>query len=116
MLVLVRGRGDLVSDRPRQQLVNAADGVVRDALQHVAQVVLRVDAVELGRAEQRVDRRGALAAAIGALGALVLAAAYRALTFQKLKELCLWCLLMDYPQQVQQLFCQEKKLNIRLKF
>jgi hypothetical protein len=35
------------------------------AAQHVGEPGLRVDVVELGRADQRVDDRGALAATIG---------------------------------------------------
>ena len=62
------------ADVPRQQLVDAVDRMVGDALEHVAQVRLGIEAVELGRLHQAVDRRGALAARVGAGEQVVLAA------------------------------------------
>jgi hypothetical protein len=40
--------------------------VISDAGEYVSQVVLRVESVELGAFDQRVDRGGAAAAGIGA--------------------------------------------------
>jgi len=54
----------LVSDGPRQQFVDAIDRMVGDEAEHVAQVRLGVDAVELAGADQGVQRRGALAALV----------------------------------------------------
>ena len=52
----------LRSDCPWQQLVDAVARVLGNAIQDVAQVALRVDPVEPGRAQQRVHhRRGAAA-------------------------------------------------------
>ena len=42
-LLLPRVWSDLACHRPRQQLVHACDGTVRDALRHVAQTVLRAE-------------------------------------------------------------------------
>src|ERR1017187_2422604 len=58
---------------PRQQLVDAVDRVICDALQDVAQVQLRVDPAQLGRAEQRVDHGGTLTANVRAQVQVVLA-------------------------------------------
>ena len=41
---------------PRQKFVNALGGVIRPAGQHVGEPSLRVDTVELGGGDQRVDR------------------------------------------------------------
>ena len=43
---------------PRQQLCYAVDGMVSDVGEGVSEIVLRVDPVELGCAEERVDRGG----------------------------------------------------------
>ena len=51
---------------PGKQFVKLGSGVVGDAAQHVGKPGLRIDAVELGRLDQREHRCGALAAAIGA--------------------------------------------------
>ena len=51
---------------PWQQIGDAADGVLGDSGEHGAEIVFRVDAVELGRADERVDGSGALAACVGA--------------------------------------------------
>ena len=48
--------------------------MIGDAGEHVGEPGLRIDVVELGGLDQRVDRRGALAAAIGAGEQPVLAA------------------------------------------
>jgi hypothetical protein len=51
---------------PRQQRGEIADHVIVDARQHVGEPGLRIDAVELGGLDQRVDDGGARAAAVGA--------------------------------------------------
>lgn len=51
--------------RPRQQLVDAVDRVIGDALQDVAQIALRVDPVQLGRAQLRVHHHRRVAACAG---------------------------------------------------
>jgi hypothetical protein len=45
--------------------MDAVDGIVGDAFEHLAQIELRIDAVELGRAEQSVDRCCAFSAGVG---------------------------------------------------
>ena len=50
----------LISHGPRQQFVNAVDGVLGDHLQHVTQVGLGVHPVEFSRADKGVDCGGAL--------------------------------------------------------
>src|SRR5437870_2748998 len=54
----------LRGNRPRQQLVDAVARVVGDALEDVAQVALRVDPVQLSRAQQRVHHRRRVATRI----------------------------------------------------
>jgi len=49
---------------PGQQLLDAVDGVIGDAGQHLAQISFRVKAVEFGGANQAVDRRRAFPARI----------------------------------------------------
>ena len=49
---------------PGQELVDAADRMIGDALQDMAQIELRIEIVEFGRTEQAVDGRCALAASI----------------------------------------------------
>ena len=51
---------------PGQEFVNALGGVIRQAGQHVGEPSLRVDIVELGGCDQRVDCSGAPAAFVGA--------------------------------------------------
>jgi len=46
--------------------VEALDRVIGDAAQDVGEPGLGIDAVEFGGTDQRVDRRGALAATVGA--------------------------------------------------
>ena len=58
----LRGGLERVGQVPGQQLANAVDGVIGDLAEHGAQVEFRIEAVELGRADQRVDGGGALAA------------------------------------------------------
>ena len=59
---------------PGQEIINPIDGMIGDMCQHVTQPGFGVDTVQLARADQRVDRGGALAAAVGA-GEQVIAAA-----------------------------------------
>ena len=51
---------------PGQQFIDAADGMFGDLGEHGAEVEFRVEPVELGRADGRVDVGGALATAVGA--------------------------------------------------
>ncbi len=46
-----------LSKPPGQQLVDAIDLMICDAAEHVSQPRLRIDAVELGRFDQRVGNR-----------------------------------------------------------
>jgi hypothetical protein len=48
--------------------------VVGDAGEHIGEIVLRVEAVELGALDQRVEGRGAAAAGIGAGKQIIFAA------------------------------------------
>lgn len=50
---------------PGQEIGDATDRVLGDALQRHAQVGLRIDAVQLGCADQTVDSRGPFATRIG---------------------------------------------------
>lgn len=51
---------------PGQQFVEAVDRMLRDTLQDASRVDFRIEANELGGAEQRVDACAALAAAVSA--------------------------------------------------
>jgi hypothetical protein len=51
---------------PGQQLVDPGDLVVGDPAQHLGEPGLRIDPVQLGGLEQRVDDGGRLAATLGA--------------------------------------------------
>ena len=51
----------LRADVPRQQLVDAVDGMVRDAPEHITQVCLRVEPVQLGCFHEAINGRGAFA-------------------------------------------------------
>ena len=59
---------------PGQEFGDASGRVIGDAGEHVGEIVLRVETVELGALDQRVDRRGAAAAGIGAGEQIILAA------------------------------------------
>lgn len=60
------GGGFVQADVPGRQFGDALDRMVGDSLQHVAQIRLRIDPVQLGRSDQRVDGRGAVAALVRA--------------------------------------------------
>jgi hypothetical protein len=51
---------------PRQKLADAFGRIVGQSCEHVGEPGLRIDAVELGGLDQRVDGGGALAALVGA--------------------------------------------------
>ena len=46
---------------PRQQVVDSIDGMIGNSTEHGAQVELRIESVELGRADQRIDGGGPFA-------------------------------------------------------
>jgi len=50
--------GELIGDGPGCELVDAVDRVVCVARKYGAQICLGIEAVELGRADQAVDRGG----------------------------------------------------------
>ena len=56
--------GDSLECVPGEQFADARDGVVGDAGQHLAEIGFWIQAVELGRADQAVNRRRALPAGI----------------------------------------------------
>jgi hypothetical protein len=64
----------LQRDVPRQQFVDPIDRVVGDALQHVGQIGLRVQVVELGRTHEAVNRSRSFSAGIGTGKQVVFAA------------------------------------------
>ena len=51
---------------PGQQIGDPIDWVIGDACEHVAEIVFRIEPVELGRTDEGVDRSGPLSAGIGA--------------------------------------------------
>src|SRR5581483_8377130 len=58
---------------PRQQLLDAIDRMLGNAREQRAQIGLGIEPVEFGRADQTIDRRGALATRIRAREQIVLA-------------------------------------------
>jgi hypothetical protein len=58
------GLPDFRRNIPRQQVRDAIDGMFRDARQEVPQVSFGIDTVQLGSADQAVERCGTLAAAV----------------------------------------------------
>jgi len=65
-------RGEFRHQIPGHEFLNAVDGMVGDGGQHIAEMGIEI--VEIGGADQAVDRGGALAAGIGACRQTVLAA------------------------------------------
>ena len=51
-------------DMPRQQLHDAIDRMLGDTLENIAQVGFRIELIELGRTDERVDNGRALTAAV----------------------------------------------------
>jgi hypothetical protein len=66
--------GLIRSEVPGQQFGDAADWVFGDLGQGRVQTELRIESVEFGRADQRIDRGGALPSRIGAGKQVILAA------------------------------------------
>ena len=58
-------RRELRGAVPGQEVLDPIDRMIGDVGQHMAQPGLRVNTVELGRADQRVDGGGTLATAVG---------------------------------------------------
>jgi hypothetical protein len=49
---------------PGQQLVDAVDGMIGDALEHMAQIEFRIEAIQLGCAQKSINRSRAFSAGI----------------------------------------------------
>ena len=62
-----------MSQVPGQEILDVADGMICDLSQHGAEIEFRIDAVELGRADERVESGGALTSRIGAGEEVILA-------------------------------------------
>lgn len=58
---------------PGQEFCDAASWVIANAGEHVGKVVPRIEAIELGAFDQRVDRGGTATAGIGAGKQIILA-------------------------------------------
>ncbi len=54
-----------VGEMPWQQFLDAVDGMLGDAREHLAQVSFRIQAIELGRADKAVEGGGSLATSVG---------------------------------------------------
>src|SRR3974390_3891171 len=87
MILLCRGKRSVTGRRsgsssggvewlpvPGEEFSEAASRVVGEAEEQVSEIVLRVEAVELGALDQRIERSGAAAAGIGAGKQIILAA------------------------------------------
>jgi hypothetical protein len=49
---------------PGQQLVDAVDGMIGDALEHMAQIEFRIEAIQLGCTQKGINRSRAFSAGI----------------------------------------------------
>ena len=58
---MLRNQGGEV---PRQQLLDAVDGMIGDAFEHVAQIEFWIKAIQLGCAQESIDRSRAFSAGI----------------------------------------------------
>ncbi len=58
---MVLGCGEI----PGEEFLDAVDGVLGDPLEHATEIELRIQSVELGCSQQRVDGGGAVTAGIG---------------------------------------------------
>jgi len=63
----------VLSKFPREQVGDAVDGVCGNLGEHGAEVQFRIEAVELGGADEAVERSSAISACIGASEQVVLA-------------------------------------------
>src|SRR4029453_14455085 len=61
------------SDVPRQQVVDAVDRMLGNAVEYLTQIRFRIDAVELRRSNQAVERGGMLPACIRSGKKIILA-------------------------------------------
>src|SRR5690349_12524632 len=68
----VNGRKFWKRNVPGQQFVNTIDRILGDAREHMAKVSLRVNIVELGRADQTVDCSGSFSTGISASEQVIL--------------------------------------------
>ena len=53
------------SDIPGQQLLDAVDRVIGDLFEHAAEVEFRIESVQLGCSQQRIDGSGTFSAGVG---------------------------------------------------
>ena len=61
----LRGLIQLIDHIPRQQLIDAVDRMIRDALEDVMEITLRVDVIEFTSFHETINDRCALTAAVG---------------------------------------------------
>ena len=61
---ILLGRGEI----PGREFLDAVDGVISDPIEHAAEIEFRIQPVELGCPQQRVDGCGAVTAGIGTAG------------------------------------------------
>jgi hypothetical protein len=60
------GLSELIDDVPREQLLNAIDRMIGDALEYVLEIALRIDAIKFATFDDSINDRGALTAGVGA--------------------------------------------------
>jgi len=60
--------GKFCCEVPEQELLDAVDGVIGDTREHVLQVALGIEVVQLGGGDQDVDRSGQLTTGVGSRG------------------------------------------------
>lgn len=94
---------ELIGDGPRCEFVDAVNRMVGDAREHVAQIGLRIDAVEFCGAHEAVDGSGALTPGI-CTGKQVIATAMQICALKTL------CVAGNY---VQSIFGQGRDANRR---
>ena len=72
VLIMLNGHPDCGKNIPGQQLMNAVDCMIGNACQYAAQIGLRIEPVQLSRANQAVDGGSTFSASIRARKEIVL--------------------------------------------
>ena len=95
-------------DVPGQEFCDAVDRMVRDVGEDVSEVVLRVDRVELGRSEQRVDRGSSFSSGVRACEKIVFAAERHD------AQRTFGCVVVDLDRAIVEVACERSSARERV--